>query len=52
MRKIYRVYVLGGIPSDLKERIDALHASAIVAQRKEAAPGYIQNFNLKNGKKK
>jgi hypothetical protein len=52
MKKIYRVYVLGGIPSDLKERIAALHASAIVAQRKEAAPGYTLDLNLKNSKKK
>jgi hypothetical protein len=52
MKKIYRVHVLGEIPPDLKERIAALHASAIVAQRKEATPGYMQDLNHKNCKRK
>ena len=30
MKNIYRVYMIGDIPHDLKERISAIHASAIM----------------------
>jgi hypothetical protein len=35
MRMKYRIYVLGEIPSDLKERIAALHTEAILKAKQE-----------------
>jgi hypothetical protein len=52
MRAKYRIYVLGTIPSDLKERIAALHASAVLAQRNGDTPGYAKQLNSKNDKRK
>jgi hypothetical protein len=40
MKSKYRIFLLGGIPPDLKERIASLHASAILAQRKIDTTGY------------
>jgi hypothetical protein len=52
MRKIYRIYVLGETPPDLKEKIAAIHASAILACRKYESPEYTQDLNKKNDKRK
>jgi hypothetical protein len=52
MRKMFRVYILGEIPPGLKERIAKIHASAILAQRKDNTLGDTKDLNSKNGKRK
>jgi hypothetical protein len=52
MKKIYRVYVLGGIPSDLKERIAKIHAAGILTSRNEGKNSHLLDLKLKNGKRK
>jgi hypothetical protein len=50
VRKIYRVYVLGETPSNLKETIARLHAAGILKGKGEDIPLHSQGLNLHNGK--
>lgn len=40
--KIYRIYVLGDVPLDLRDRVAAIHASAILKTKSEDVPANIQ----------
>jgi hypothetical protein len=50
MKSKYRIYVLGPIPSDLKERIASIHASAILNSRNDVKPVHTQTLNDQNSK--
>ncbi len=38
MRKIYRIFVMGAVPADIKDRTAALHAAAILKSEAKDAP--------------
>jgi hypothetical protein len=38
MKNKYRIYVIGPIPSDLKEKIVAIHAAGILKKKSEDLP--------------
>jgi hypothetical protein len=46
--KKYRIYVLGPIPPDLKERVAAVHADALLQAKKEDIPVHTQVKNRQN----
>ncbi len=45
MKGKFRIYVLGSIPPDLKERIASMHAAAIMNPRKEEISITTPSFN-------
>ncbi len=47
MKGKYRIFVLGQVPRDLRERLSEIHASAILAQRKDDTPEYTKDLNKK-----
>lgn len=47
-QKKYRIYVLGSIPPDLKERIIAAHAAGILKGRRKGIPVHTQAMNDQN----
>ena len=44
MKDKYRIYILGDIPPDLKERIAAVHAAAILKSRNKGIPVHTQGL--------
>lgn len=38
MKQKYRIYVLGDIPPDLKERVASIHVAGILKSRAEGMP--------------
>jgi hypothetical protein len=48
--KIYRIYPVGPIPSDLGERVSSIHASAILRSKSEDVPAKIQGSTGSNKK--
>jgi hypothetical protein len=50
MKQKYRIYVLGDLPPDLKERISSIHASAILNSKSEGTPVHTQMLNNQNSK--
>jgi hypothetical protein len=50
MKAHYRVYVIGHLPPDLRERIASLHASALLKQKNENMPVNTQGLDDKIGK--
>jgi len=52
MRQKYRIYVIGDIPHDLRERIADIHASAILRSKREDIPTTVQGPKSKNILKK
>ena len=52
MLKMYRIYVLDEIPPDLKDRISALHATALLQARNQGVLKPESNQNTaKHGKR-
>jgi hypothetical protein len=45
MKKLYRIFVLGEIPPDLKERVAAIHAAGIVKSKNENTRLRDQDIN-------
>jgi hypothetical protein len=50
MKNKYHIYVLGSIPSDLKERIARIHGSAILNSRDDRKPVHTQNLDSQKKK--
>jgi hypothetical protein len=46
--KIYRVYVISGIPPDIREKISEIHATCILKSRVKDEPVKIQSPDRKN----
>jgi hypothetical protein len=49
MKRIYRIYVVGSIPSDIKERVAAIHATGILSEKNQNAPVHTRKKKDKNG---
>jgi hypothetical protein len=48
--KIYRIYPVGPIPADLRDRVSAIHATAVLKTKGEGDSAIIQASNGSNKK--
>jgi hypothetical protein len=50
MKHKYRIYILGVVPPDLRERIASIHGSAILNSRDDRKPVHTQNLDSQKKK--